>query len=508
MIDDKKGNWIPRLTKEEYITKANSTWKGKYDYSESNFLGVEKHISITCIEHKTVFTQHAGRHLKGAFGCPFCDPKIKSKEVFIHRASQKYNNKFDYSRVVYKGTYTPITVICPEHGEFACLPKRHLQNDYGCRKCGNMKISEARSGKQDSFLEKALKVHGHTYDYSKVNYVGNDTKVEIGCSQHGSFSQLPGNHTNSEQGCPKCPSIISKPHQIIVELLEKDFKLVRGEDFTVNDRTILLDNRELDIYFPKHQIAVEVNGVYWHSYRKNSNSLSLMKKRHVSKLDLSLSKGVRLIQLTDLEVLKQYNLVIELLKNVLQLEGIIKYQARKCSIEAISAEEEKVFLQHNHFQGYVRSDFCIGLRTSDGKLLQIMSFGRPRFSRDSDWELLRLATASGARVVGGSERLFKHFTANYLSQGQSVVSYCDLRLFKGNVYERLGFTFLRRSAPNYSYYFRGSVYAGSRHRFQKHKLQKLLPNFDPQKTEIQNMVEHGYTVLFDCGNGVYKFNKA
>lgn len=53
------------------------------------------------------------------------------------------------------------------------------------------------------FMDKATLVHKSKYDYSKVNYVNTDTKVEIICPVHGSFWQTPHDHL-SGHGCPMC----------------------------------------------------------------------------------------------------------------------------------------------------------------------------------------------------------------------------------------------------------------------------------------------------------------
>jgi len=56
------------------------------------------------------------------------------------------------------------------------------------------------------FVRDAIRVHGETYDYSKVQYVNDGTKVEIVCriTGHGSFLQAPGHHTARRHRCPKC----------------------------------------------------------------------------------------------------------------------------------------------------------------------------------------------------------------------------------------------------------------------------------------------------------------
>lgn len=46
----------------------------------------------------------------------------------------------------------------------------------------------------EQFIEKARKVHGDKYNYSKVEYVNNHTKICVICNIHGEFWQIPYKH--------------------------------------------------------------------------------------------------------------------------------------------------------------------------------------------------------------------------------------------------------------------------------------------------------------------------
>ena len=58
------------------------------------------------------------------------------------------------------------------------------------------------------FIEKAKKIHGDKYDYSKVEYINSRTKVCIICPIHGEFWQTPDKHLNRKQGCNECAKTI------------------------------------------------------------------------------------------------------------------------------------------------------------------------------------------------------------------------------------------------------------------------------------------------------------
>ena len=147
--------------------------------------------------------------LKGK-GCPKCGKKStaekqrKTTEQFIKEAIEVHSNTYDYSQVNYVNAYTPVKIICPTHGVFAQFPTAHIFKQCGCPKCSCEKTHNAQRFTQEQFIEKAKKIHGNRYDYSKVNYTGMMNKVCIICPEHGEFWQVPNKHINARHGCPVC----------------------------------------------------------------------------------------------------------------------------------------------------------------------------------------------------------------------------------------------------------------------------------------------------------------
>lgn len=118
-------------------------------------------------------------------------------EIFIFKAKRIHGEKYNYSKVKYKNIKTKVEIICKKHGSFFQTPEHHLRGA-GCPYCaGNVKKTT------ESFIKEAVGKHGMRYDYSKVKYINNRTKVELICKKHGSFFQTPTNHLKG-QGCPKC----------------------------------------------------------------------------------------------------------------------------------------------------------------------------------------------------------------------------------------------------------------------------------------------------------------
>ena len=190
-----------------FIKKAKKVHCDKYDYSKVEYINNKTKVCIICPAHGG-FWQTPNSHLKG-HGCPKCASenvwKKRNKitiDDFIKRSEKIHKNKYDYSKVLFKKTEDKICIVCPIHGEFWQTVHSHLQG-HGCPKCSIEQHVEKNKYNKNKFIEKARKVQGDKYDYSKVEYVNSETKVCIICPKHGEFWQQPSNHLQGH-GCPKC----------------------------------------------------------------------------------------------------------------------------------------------------------------------------------------------------------------------------------------------------------------------------------------------------------------
>ena len=121
--------------------------------------------------------------------------KRKSLSDVLDSFRKVHGDRYDYSKVEYVNSFTKVTIVCSDHGEFTQTPDNHLKGK-GCPKC------VVRKKRIDQVLEGFRKRHGDRYDYSKVEYVDNNTHIIIICPDHGEFSQRPRAHLST--GCPKC----------------------------------------------------------------------------------------------------------------------------------------------------------------------------------------------------------------------------------------------------------------------------------------------------------------
>ena len=296
------------------------------------------------------------------------------------------------------------------------------------------------------------------------------------------------NCLNANQITCKCrkSSISDKQKELSNWLKSLNIKVIE------NNRTQITP-LELDLYLPDYKLAIEFNGLYWHSEPIKD------KNYHLNKTNLCKEKEIQLIHIFENEWLNKQDIVKSI---ILAKLGIFnqRIMARKCQIKELSNEEYKNFVELNHIQGYVPAKYKIGLFYQD-ELVQICSFGKSRFKK-GEIELIRHCSKLNTQIIGGLSKLLSYYKFD------NLVTYVDLRYGNGNGYKN--WKLIEQTKPNYWYwkYFSNEGYIlESRMKYQKHKLVNLLENFDSNLSEYENMVNNGFTKIWDCGNLKLKYIK-
>jgi hypothetical protein len=268
-------------------------------------------------------------------------------------------------------------------------------------------------------------------------------------------------------------------------------------DLKASDRTVL-DGKEIDIYSEQYKIGIEFNGIYWHNYDIVGKN-SMIHKTMIAK-----SKGVKLLHVLETEWLSKQDIIKSLILSKFSIYTN-KIYARKCEVKVIDSKTSNLFLEENHLQGRDNSKVKLGLFYND-ELTSVMTFGCRKITGNNDMELIRFCNKKYTTVIGGASKLFKFFIKNYAVD--KIKTYANLRLSDGELYEKMGFAFVNQSEPNYWYFKSQSpskLELKHRSGFQKHRLPSILENFDSSKTEWENMKEHGYYKIYDCGNLVFEY---
>jgi hypothetical protein len=241
-----------------FIEKSKKIHGEKFNYSKVEYNGSHSKVCIICEEHGEFYQTPTG-HLSGR-GCPNCayaykhgKYRLTTLEKFIEQARAIHLDKYDYSKVEWKNTYSKITIICPIHGEFTQVPQNHIRLKCGCRKCGR-EIAKSKVIKYNTiyFLEHAKKAHGNKYDYSKTNCSNATDKVQIICLDHGKFKQNANQHLQGH-GCPKCNfDQMAKDRAMDKEVFIKKAKELFGDKYDYSKVEYINGRNNICLICPLH----------------------------------------------------------------------------------------------------------------------------------------------------------------------------------------------------------------------------------------------------------------
>ena len=487
---------------KEFIKKAKSIHGDKYDYSKVNYVNNCTKVCIICPIHGE-FWQIPRNHYHNG-GCYLCGKesmKVKrcmSIEEFVKRAVEIHGNKYDYSKVVLNGSFNNITIICPEHGEFQQTPSAHINNKHGCPICGRISANNSKKLTNDVFIEKAKKIHGDKYDYSKVDYIDYNTHVTIICPEHGEFQQTPDSHLQGK-GCSKCSHSQSNDETEIKEYIEQFHVKVEERQRNV------IPPYEIDIFLPEINVGIEYNGIRWHTDKfKTDNNY------HLKKTELCKSRGISLLHIFEDEYKNHKDIVLNKIRHIISLPNALpKIYGRKCSIKEITYNVSTSFLNDFHIQGGVSSTVYYGAFYED-KLIAVMTFKRERTNSNS-WELTRFASDYNYVCCGVGGKLFKHFVKKY--NPETVKSFADRRWTineENNLYLQLGFEFDGYTKPDYHYVINNIMKRIHKFNFRK---KNILKEYGERYSLTIDMTEKEMTEklkiyrIYDCGLIKYIWRK-
>lgn len=266
-------------------------------------------------------------------------------------------------------------------------------------------------------------------------------------------------------------------------------------------REFILDTFSYD--FKINNNLVEINPTITHNvnfnpFDKKNNYTGIDKNYHKRKTELAKKYGYNCINVWSWDDL---NKIVSLLKDRVTI------YARKCIIKELSLKEAKAFIDSNHIQGYVRSSIKLGLYYND-ELVSVMTFGKPRFNKNYQYELLRYCAT--ANIIGGAEKLFKYFVDNYTPN--SIISYCDNAKFSGKIYSKLNFTLISKGTPTRHWCnLKNEHYLDST--IRQKGFSRIINHCEPEEDNLDTddnyvlMRRANFLEVFDCGQSVYIWRK-
>ena len=285
-----------------------------------------------------------------------------------------------------------------------------------------------------------------------------------------------------------------------ISKINKEIAKILNDNNIETEFEFVIDKYSYDLHILNTNILLEINPTYTHNSTIGArfskfDKKPLDKNYHITKSKIAKENNYRCIHIWDWDDLDK---LVELLKPKKTL------QARKLKLKEVSIEETTEFLNKYHFQDNCKGQTIrIGLYNQD-ELVQIMTFGKPRYNKNYEYELLRLCIKPDYRIIGGSEKLFNYFINKY--KPNSIISYCDNSKFNGEVYLKLNFKLKDYGNPS-KHWFNGERHITDNLLRQRGFDQLFNTNYGKGTSNEELMLYYGFVEIFDCGQSIYVWNK-
>ena len=248
------------------------------------------------------------------------------------------------------------------------------------------------------------------------------------------------------------------------------------------------------VYSDKFKVAIMVHD----NYKKSEACIEPPGTFNQLKItELCEKENIRLIHIFSDEWLLQQPIVKSLISSAFGVYNR-RFFARKLKFRELDRQTGNQFLNENHIQGSVPAEKFYGLFTDSNELMQVISIGHNRFTKDKNTELIRMATKINCQVVGGFSKLIKDAGIT------EIESYVDRRLFDSKGYKASGWELVSSSLPRY--FYTDGVNRENRQRYMKQTCLKKWPEFiGSNMTEYQMCTAKNLFRIYDCGTFKYKY---
>lgn len=298
-------------------------------------------------------------------------------------------------------------------------------------------------------------------------------QLRVRCKKNHTFTLAWFNFSQSGLFCRKCEQYRSSEENELRQWLLEKFP---EEEILANPKYIIPEVNEVDIYFPKLKIAIEYNGLYWHSLKPS--------RFHLEKREALNKHGIALFQVNS----DEWKFKKEIVKSMLEVRlGVSpnKLNARDLVFNKVPKNVADAFLLENHLMGTVQAVSHYGLYLGS-QLVALMSVK----IKQNDLDISRFCTLRGYVVRGGFSKLLSAIPKEGI---QRILSFVDLRYATGNSLLNSGFT-------------RKSVSLGWKWTDYLHTYNRLKcrANMDERRlTEKEHALELGLVRIYDAGQALF-----
>ena len=257
-----------------------------------------------------------------------------------------------------------------------------------------------------------------------------------------------------------------------------------------------VDGVTYDISIPSLQMVMcvdaSVNNV---AFRDVEDSIYIHRDDSYLKSKHAADHGLRCVHWYDWD---------DVFKLPLMLSNPVTVYARNCTVAPVDISESNLFMNMYHLQK-ARNGVKVSLGLfHENDLVQVMTFGHPRFNRNYEWELYRFCSDPTVRIVGGASKLFKHFVQQV--NPESIITYCDAAKFTGSVYEKMGMKFRSFTTPSIIW-SRGAEQM-SNNVLSRFRYDGLFgTNYGKDASNQELMILNGWLPVYNCGQYTYEWHK-
>lgn len=448
----------------------------------------------TSIERYGVDVPSKAQHIRKKLSRPHTEEtKRKLSEIYWTKTSHRKKEIDEKRRLTNERLYGSSNIMFDPTIKEKC--QQTYINKYGAS-LGIINKDAALAG----IKAKTQKTYPEFIDYVGSNWMCKCPHPECTQCQERMYITDPEIHQgrikyNSEL-CTRLLPVNIKGMGTTLELFVRQILDEHNIEHIDNARDII-SNKELDIYIPSKKIAIECNGVYWHS------TLFKTPKSHYEKFKECDVAGVQLLTLWEDWIKNKPEIIRSIVLNKIGMTPN-KIFARKCEIKEVSARTASQFYNINHIQGQCKSKMRLGLYHNN-ELVAVMAFNKRQALSGSkqltcDWELIRFANKLNTYVVGGADKLLKHFIKTY--KPTKIVSFSSNDISNGHLYKRLGF--IKDNESVGYWYIEKSIQMTRYHRstFTKDSIIRkgLAPSSDKTTwTESEVMANLPYYRIYDSG---------
>lgn len=464
--------WRKGLTKEDHpgiaaqaekISGENNPWFGKQsealkDSKEEREKGIREHALHRFFE----FCEEVVERDIEVLTPPalYTDTKDKNIRFMCRKCDKEFINSI--------GLIKSSTFPCPH-----CRPTRVSAEAVE-------KIASTLRLSREEYIEKCknnefFHVLTPYSDYERQK----DQKLSVECVTCGDRTTRTLATLNNKTMCWKC-NARSIQEREIQEFLES-YNIPHQR----NTREVL-NNKELDFFCLEHKLAIEFNGLYWHSEENKSKDYHLNKTMECKELD------IQLFHIFEDEWRDKQTIIESMILHRLNASPNTIY-ARNCELREVTKTEEKAFTNETHISGFSGSSVAFGLYFED-ELVACISLRKPMNSKkyNGSMEIARFSTKLFTSVVGGLSKLLKKAVAWCKENDYSgIMTYADMRFGYGDGYEKCGFQLVGKTVLDY-------WYTDLKHRYNRTKFRA-----QDGKTEKEVAMENGVLKIFGCGSKIF-----